>query len=85
MYVNCKSCNYKIPVTGKPKGSTSLSNVQLTGNVRVGDAGISFGKGGIISFKKGGRIGFGAPRPSTFVCPECGASAEYGASEILDN
>ena len=84
MHVKCKSCGHEIPVAGKPKGSTSISNVQTTGNVRVGDGGISFGKGGGISFKKGGSISFGAPRPSTFACPKCSESFEYEASEIQE-
>ena len=84
MHVKCKTCDHEIPVAGRPQGSTSISDVQTTGNVRVGDGGISFGKGGGISFKKGGSISFGAPIPSTFICPKCGDSHDYEVSEIQD-
>jgi predicted RNA-binding Zn-ribbon protein involved in translation (DUF1610 family) len=84
MHVICKSCNHQIPVAGRPKGSTSLTNVRASGNVRIGDGRISFGPGGKISFGKGGGIGFGRPRPSTFMCPKCGNSHEYASDEIKD-
>lgn len=83
-HVNCKSCGYHIPVAGKPKGSTTIENVEAKGNVRIGDGGISFGNGGSISFKKGGAISFGGPRPSHFVCPKCGKSHSYESAEIVE-
>lgn len=83
-HVICKSCSNQISVAGKPKGATTIKNVQAEGNVRIGDGGISFGKRGGISFKKGGSISFGAPRPSTFSCPKCGTSNEYSNAEIIE-
>ena len=84
MYVICKSCNHQIPISGRPRGSTTLTDVKARGNVRIGDGGIGFGPEGSISFGKGGSIGFGKPRPSTFFCPKCGNSHEYEADEIKD-
>lgn len=84
MHVICKNCSTRIAVAGRPKGSTSLKNVKLEGNVRAGDAGISFGPGGRVSFGPGGGIGFGPPQSSQFTCPSCGATAEYTPDEIKD-
>jgi len=85
MHVICKKCGTKIEVTGRPKGSTSLSNIQVKGNVHVGGGGIGFGTGGSISFGPGGGIGFGGPQKSTFSCMACGATAEYEPNEIKDD
>ena len=85
MHVMCKKCGGKIAVAGRPKGSTALSKVQVTGNVTVGGGGIGFGPDGSISFGPGGSIGFGAPQKSAFSCMACGASAEYEPNEIKDD
>lgn len=81
MHVVCKKCRTKIPVAGKPTGSTSLTGVHTEG-VRVTGDGIEFGPGGSISFGPGGEIGFGPPAGSDFGCPSCGTSATYKADEI---
>lgn len=86
MHVDCKSCGSRIPVAYKPKGSTSLTGVRAAGNVGVGDGEMTFGPGGgSISFRPGGQVGFRRPPASTFVCPECGKSHDYEASEIKDD
>ena len=82
-HVICKKCSFQIPVAGRPTGSTTITGVHAEG-VRIGDAGIAFGPGGKISFGEGGAIGFGPPAPSQFMCPSCGATAQYEADEILD-
>ena len=84
MHVVCKECSHRIPVTGRPRGSTSMRNVQAEG-VDVGDGGISFRRGGRISFGRGGSIGFGKPLPSNFKCPKCGNESPYQADEIKDD
>ena len=84
MHVICKKCSGNIAVAGRPSGSTSLQNVHVQGDVRVGGGAISFGSGGRISFGPGGSIGFGAPRPSTFTCPSCGHVADYQPDDIKD-
>lgn len=84
MHVICKKCGSKIRVASRPKGSTQTSNVQLRGNVRVEGSRISFGRGGSISFRPGGSIGFGKPKPSEFVCMECGHTDTYLPEEILE-
>lgn len=84
MHVICKKCGSKIAVAGRPKGSTSLANVQVKGNVSVGGGRIGFGRGGSISLRPGGRIGFGGPQKSSFSCMACGTIAEYEPSEIKD-
>ncbi len=85
MHVLCKKCGSKISVAGRPTGSNSVSNVQLHGNVHVGDGAIRFGEGGKISFGPGGGISFGAAQNSTFSCMSCGSSAEYAPNEIRDD
>ena len=85
MHVICKKCGSKIAVAGRPIGSTSISNVQVKGNVHVGEGGIGFGSGGSISFGPGGNIGFGGPQVSSFSCMACGAAAEYESNEIKDD
>jgi DNA-directed RNA polymerase subunit RPC12/RpoP len=84
MYVICKKCQNKIPVAGRPSGSTSLTGVRTEGNVRLEGGAISFGDGGSISFGPGGSIGFGAPQDSPFACPKCGSLLKYAPHEILD-
>jgi len=84
MHVICKKCGSKISVASHPKGSTQTSNVKLRGNVRVEGSSISFGRGGSISFRPGGSIGFGKPKPSEFVCVECGHADTYLPEEILE-
>lgn len=84
MYVSCKKCKARIEVAGRPKGSTSTSNVHLQGNVRVEGGRISFGPGGSISFGPGGFISFGKPVPSEFTCIQCGHTDEYSPEEIED-
>lgn len=85
MHVICKKCGRKIAVAGRPKGSTTISNIKVKGNVRVGGGGIGFGPGGSISFGPGGSIGFGAPQRSSFSCMACGTAAEYEPDEIKDD
>lgn len=85
MHVICKKCGEKIAVANQPKGSTTLSNAQVMGNVNVGDGGIRIGSGGSISFGPGGGIGFGAARSSLFLCMACGTSAEYEPDDIMDD
>lgn len=84
MYVICKDCSHKIPVAGKPSGSTSLKNVHPEGNVNISGGGISFGKGGSLSFKKGGSVSFGSSVKSTFACPKCGKSNDYGPDDFIE-
>ena len=84
MYVMCKSCDHHIPVASRPEGSTHASNVSISGSVRLRDSSASLGKGGSISFRKGGKLSFGPAPSSTFVCPECGKSDLYEASDILE-
>jgi len=84
MYVICKKYSSKINVASRPKGSTQTSNTRLRGNVRVEGSKISFGPGGSISFRQGGSISFGKPRPSEFVCSECGHTDTYLPEEILE-
>lgn len=85
MHVVCKKCGAKIAVAGRPTGSTSLSNVRVQGNVRVGGGGIAFGPGGGISFGPGGAIGFGEPQKSPFACLACGTTEEYVPDDIKDD
>lgn len=85
MHVICKKCSGKIAVAGRPSGSTSVQNVKVQGNVRVGGGGIGFGPGRGISFGQGGSIGFGGPKNSTFTCPSCGHVADYSPDEIKDD
>ncbi len=84
MHVVCKNCSSRIAVAGRPSGTTSLKNVNVQGNVRVGGGGIGFGPGGSISFGPGGSLGFGAPQGSPFTCPACGKTADYAPEEIQD-
>jgi len=85
MHVICKGCGHKIPVAGRPKGSTNVEGVNVEGNVHIDGGSITFGPGGSISFGPGGGIGFGTPRPSTFACPKCHSTFEYTADEIQEN
>jgi len=85
VYVVCKGCEAKIPVAGRPSGSTSLDGVSVDGPVSVEGSEVRFGPGGSISFGRGGSLGFGPPKPSRFVCRACGHSAEYRTDEILDD
>lgn len=84
MHVICKNCQNKIPVAGRPSGSTSVTGVRTQGNVSVEGGAISFGEGGSISFGPGGSIGFGAAQKSQFACSKCGSLFEYAPHEILD-
>lgn len=85
MHVICKSCSGKIAVAGRPRGSTSLKNVQVQGDVHVGGGGIRLGPGGRVSLGPGGRIGLGPPQSSAFTCPACATTAEYTAEEIRED
>jgi hypothetical protein len=85
MNVLCKSCKRKIAVSGKPGGSTNLSGVQVTGDVKIQGGGIAFGPGGGISFGPGGGISFGPPPKSEFVCTECGHIDTYGAEDFIED
>jgi len=86
MHVVCKSknCGAQIPIAGRPEGSTGLDNVRVQGNVNVSGGKVSFGPGGKVSFGPGGMIAFGPPKPSQFVCPECGHVDLYHPDEFLD-
>lgn len=85
MHVICKKCGSKIAVAGRPKGLTSVSNVQVKGNVHVGGGAIGFGPGGSISFGHGGSIGFGDSQKSNFSCMACGTAAGYKPDEIRED
>ena len=85
MYVICKKCRSKIAVAGRPTGSTSVSNVQIRGNVHVDGGSIGFGPGGMISFGRGGAVGFGGRQESTFSCMACGTTSQYTPDEIKDD
>jgi|WetSurMetagenome_2_1015567.scaffolds.fasta_scaffold844793_1 hypothetical protein len=85
MHVICKKCGGKIAVAGRPRGTTTINNIQVKGNVSVGGGTIGFGPGGSISFGPGGSIGLGGPQKSGFSCMECGTDAEYEPNEIKDD
>jgi hypothetical protein len=84
MHVICKNCKCKIVVSGKPGGSTNLSGVQATGNVKIDGGSISFGPGGGISFGPGGSISFGPPPKSQFVCTDCGHIDTYDPEDFIE-
>ena len=84
MYVLCKSCGNKIPVAGKPTGSTSMENVQTEGNVDISGGRISLGKGGKISLGKGGKISLGSTAKSSISCPDCGQANDYLQNDFIE-
>ena len=85
MHVKCKKCGCRIPVAGRPKGSTKATGVKTEGNVRIDGGGIALGPGGSISFGPGGSIGFGAATKSQFACPSCQSAHDYAADEIVED
>lgn len=86
MFVICKSCQAKIQVSHRPSGGVSASGVNVEGNVRMKDGGLTFGPGGKVSFGPGGSIGFSGRSPkSSFTCTSCGSTHKYDAREIKDD
>ncbi len=86
MHVICKNCQHRIPVAGRPTGSTSLNdNVRVEGDVQIDGGSIRFGPGGGISLGPGGSISFGPPKTSPFTCVNCGSTNEYETVEILED
>lgn len=86
MFVICKSCQSKIPVSHRPSGGLSASGVKIEGDVRMKDGGLAFGSGGKVSFGPGGSIRFsGGPPKSSFTCICCGSTHDYDAQDIKDD
>ena len=81
MYVICRKCSSRIEMSHWP-GTTSLSGeVDVSGNVDVGEGSISLGSGGQISFRSGGTLGLGSSRTTRLTCLSCKQTAEYSRSD----
>ncbi len=81
MNATCKSCGNKIVIMENLRSNTTLSNVEIQGNVSVDGGSIGLGPGGGIAFKAGGKIGFGAAKHLRLTCEKCGTVGKYLTKE----